>query len=158
LTSAEQADNQKKLASELDAFRDRHQKLLEAKLQIEAEAQKATYLLETKLAAEAEKLAVYEKLELDFDQSVLAAGTIAAAAEDGSLTGMDAVLSGNDASMPLALLQTASGGLPVSVRRRLRQCISLAKELMSAQAHISTLKTRIHALQVWFANKCCNRH
>jgi chromosome segregation ATPase len=122
-----------KLTSENEMLREKANILQTEFMQLEASSEKARVRLEATLQAERDKTQVYERLELDLDNAVTAAGK--------------AELEGVNTGTILQSLELNTGA-PTTLRRRLRQAVMLTRELLQSQQETATLKRVLLETQV----------
>jgi hypothetical protein len=151
LTNAEQADAIKRLTREVDSLRERLALVSADVTKKEAEADKLRTSLETALEAERAKVSLYERLEAELDTAIIAAGRgegtnaeVAAALLDNN-NGEEGA--SGDQLFRSSLGLTLASGIPTTSRRRLRQTITLARELSRAQKDVAALKKQLYELQ-----------
>jgi hypothetical protein len=174
LAHAEQADALAKSTAQAEALREKVSVLQTEYARLDASADKELITLRASLVAEKERLAAYDRLEAELDDAILLAGHAeadgAAAPAEGALlwgasgavdaaAGSEAAAAGASAGAsrrsgggPLhglgsSLGLTLAAGAPTTARRRLRQTVLLAKELMQAQQEAAALKNRCTELE-----------
>lgn len=124
LAHEEQGAALREARNEAEMLRKKVEVLREEFSALEAESTRRSAQAEAQLAAEREKVATYERLEVELDSAILTAGS---AAEGG----------GSD---ELALV---GGSIPTAARRRVRQSILLAQRLLRSQSECEALKQRV---------------
>jgi len=111
---------------------------------LQGDTQKTILDLENQVKSLTEKLSMYQQLEYELDMAILGAGGLATEGEDGGAgSGSGPVGAKAGVRGIHAILESLGTNIPTANKRRMKQSILLAQQLVEKQKQIDTLQKEL---------------